>query len=64
MLKNKNNQLLFNTIIRESLNTRRVTRQQSANMKTSVPFNIPLGSTHVTTTVSKSAVCYTYYPDK
>ena len=58
MLKKENNQLLFNTIISESLNTRRVTRQQSVQTKASAPLNIPLGLTHVTTTVSKTAVCY------
>ena len=57
-MKNKNNQLLFNTIISESLNTRGITGQQRAQTKASVSLNIPLCSTHVTTTVSKSAVCY------
>ena len=58
MLKKENNQLLFNTIISKSFITRLVTRQQRAQTEASVSNNIPLGSTHVTTTVSKSAVRY------
>ena len=59
MLKKGNNQLVSNTIISESLNTRRVTKQQqSAQTKASVPLNIPLSSTHVTTKVSKPITSY------
>ena len=59
MLNKESNQLDAITNRSESLNTSRVTRQQSAQTKASVPLNIPLGSTHVTTTVSKSNdVCY------
>ena len=54
----KNNKLVSNTIISETLNTRRVTRQQSAQTEASVSHNIPLSSTHVTTTVIKSTVSY------
>ena len=56
MLKKENNQLVSNTIMSESLNTRCVTRQQSAQNKPSVPLNIPLGSTHVTTKVSNTTI--------
>ena len=49
MLNKESNQLVAITNINESLNTKRVIRQQSAQTKASVPFNIPLGSTHVTT---------------
>ena len=59
MLKKQSNQLVATTNISESLNIQRVTRQQSAQTKASVPLNIPLGSTHVTIMVSKSDVRYT-----
>ena len=59
MLKKESNQLVAITNISESLTTQRVTRQQSAQTEASVSKNIPLGSTHVTTTVSKSDVRYT-----
>ena len=58
MLKEESNQLVAITNISESLNTSRVTRQQSAQTKASVPLNITLGSTHVTITVSNTDVCY------
>ena len=58
MLKKESNQLVAITNINESLNTKRVTRHQSAQTKASVPLNITLGSTHVTTTVSKSDGSY------
>ena len=48
MSKNETNKLLSNTVIRESLNTRRVTRQQTAQTEASVSHKIPL-YTHVTT---------------
>ena len=54
MLKKEGNQLVSVS------NTQRVTRQQIAYSEASVSNNIPLGSTHVTTTVSKSAVRYIY----
>ena len=47
MLKKESNQLVSIINISESLNTRRVTRQQSAQTNASVP----LGSTYVTTKV-------------
>ena len=58
MLKKESNQLVAITNISESLNIQRDTRQQSEQTKASVPLNKPLGSTHVTTTVSNTAVCY------
>ena len=60
MLKKENNQLLSNTIINESLNTRRVTRQQRAQTEALVTHNIPLGSPHVPIIVSKSITSYHY----
>ena len=57
MLNKENNQLVAITNISESLNIQRDTRQQSAQTKALTPLKIPLGSTHVTTTVSNTAVC-------
>ena len=59
MLKKENNQLVDITNISESLNIQRDTRQHSEQTKVSVPLNNPLGSTHVTDTVSNNVVCYT-----
>ena len=58
MLKKENNQLVDITNISESLNIQRDTRQHSEQTKVSVPLNNPLGSTHVTHTVSNNDVCY------
>ena len=58
MLKKGNNQLVSNTIISESLNTRRVKKQQSAQTKASVRVNIPLSSIHVKTKVNKYITSY------
>ena len=60
MLKQENNQSVSNTIINESLSTRCVTLQQSAHTENeaSVSNNIPLGSTYVTTKVSKPIISY------
>ena len=58
MLKKESNQLVAITNISESLNIQRDTRQHSEQTKVSVHLNKPLGSTHVTTTVSNIAVCY------
>ena len=58
MLKKESNQLVAITNISESFNIQRDTRQQSEQTKASVPFNKQLDSTHVTTTVSNTAVCY------
>ena len=58
MLKKQSNQLVALTNISESLNIQRDTRQHSEQTEASVPLNTPLGSTHVTTTVSNTAVCY------
>jgi len=60
MLNKESNQLVAITNISELLNTSRVMRQQSAQTKASVPINIPLGSTHVTTKVSKHIISYMY----
>ena len=60
MLNKEINQLVAITNIIESLNTSRITRQQSAQTKASVSLNIPLGSTHVTTKVSKPIISYKY----
>ena len=57
MLKKESNQLVVINNISESLNKQRVTRQQ-AQTKASAPLNNPLGSTHVTHTVSNNDVCY------
>ena len=58
MLKKENNQLVDITNISESLNIQRDTRQYSEQTKALVPLNNPLGSTHVTHTVSNNNVCY------
>ena len=58
MLKKENNQLVDITNISESLNIQRDTRQYIEQTKVSVPLNNPLGSTHVTHTVSNNDVCY------
>ena len=58
MLKKENNQLVDITNISESLNIQRDTRQYSEQTKALVPLNNPLGSTHVTHTVSNNDVCY------
>ena len=58
MLKKENNQLVDITNISESLNIQRDTRQYSEQTKALVPLNNPLGSTHVTHTVSDNDVCY------
>ena len=56
MLKKESNQLVAITNISESLNIQRDTRQHSKQTKASVP----LGSMHITTTVSNTHVCYNY----
>ena len=58
MLKKESNQLVAITNISESLNIQRDTRQYSEQTKALVPLNNPLGSTHVTHTVSNNDVCY------
>ena len=63
MLKKESNQLVDITNISESLNIQHDTRQHSEQTKASVPLNKPLGSTHVTTTVSNIAVCYINFDD-
>ena len=58
MSTKQTNKLLIITNTSKSLNTRRVTRQQSAQTEASVSHYIPLGSVHITTTVSKYTVSY------
>ena len=58
MLKKESNQLVAITNISESLNKQCVIQQQRAQTKASAPLKIPLGSTHVTTTVNNNDVCY------
>ena len=58
MLKTENNQLVSNTIINKLLNTRHVTRQQTETDQSFGNLDIPLGSTYVTTMVSKPSTSY------
>ena len=53
MLTKETYKLFSITNFSKSLNTRRVTQKQSAQTEVSFFHNIPLGSTHVTATVSK-----------
>ena len=63
ILNKESNQLVAITNISESINKQRVTRQESAQTKASTPLKIPLGSTHVTTTVCNYGKLQIYYFD-
>ena len=58
MSRKETNKLLCTTNTSKSLNKRRVTRQQTTQTKISVSHDIPLGSTHITTKVSKPIISY------